>query len=405
MCGLNNRHLLDSELSIGYTQTCGSFRLLTWNRFPISSLDDSCLHMIRFTLRVFLFLAIAWPVATAMCNSAKAATATERVRMYFNVGVVDFDLYGNESPLHVENFLGYVNSNAYNRTWIHRSFCCGSLLFLQGGEFYIPEPGDSGPGQSSVVSGPPVVNEYDPNNGLINSPGTLAAARTSDLDSATNGWFINTTDNSTAFPNYTVFGEVTEGFEIVEGISSLSIGHPYLSSFGFDTAPVFNNFYVYLMQVVERSLVDGDFDFDNSVGASDFEKWGNDYGRLLIAGPDFDHDKKIDGNDLGTWQSGYGQFDGVTTFAEFEQGDNNNDGLVSGNDFLAWQRNMGTTTDVSADGDGDYRIGGSDFLIWQRTFGQMAPVITAIPEPTTLIQLTGCLLLVLNRRSRRFSSL
>ena len=57
---------------------------------------------LRFALSGMLLLVLVH-------SAAHAATATKRARMYFNVGSVDFDLYGNESPLHVANFLGYAN--------------------------------------------------------------------------------------------------------------------------------------------------------------------------------------------------------------------------------------------------------------------------------------------------------
>ncbi|NOY29037.1 MAG: hypothetical protein GXP28_02335 [Planctomycetes bacterium] len=336
-------------------------------------------------------------------DCAFGATATHRVRMYFNVGSVDIDLYGNESPLHVANFLEYVNDQAYDRTWIHRSFCCGNLSFLQGGEFYLPEPGDNAPDLNSVVSGETVLNEYDPSNGLTNSPGTLSAARTADLDSARNGWFINTTDNSTAFPNYTVFGEVTRGFDVVEFISSLPINHPYLASFGYGTAPINNNGYVYQMQVVERSLLDGDFDSNGLVGASDLAQWEQGFGRLQIEGPDFNGDKEINSDDLSNWEAGFGRFDGQTTFADFEDGDANRDGTVDGFDFLRWQRSVGSTTDVAADGDGNAQVDGFDFLLWQRNFGATTSTLSgilAVPEPTSFFLAVAAGLLALYRPRR-----
>lgn len=344
-------------------------------------------YMTTFKLWILGVLSCALLGST---DSACGATVTQRARMYFNVGSVDFDLYGDESPLNVENFLGYVNDGAYDRTWIHRSFCCGNLQFLQGGDIYLPEPGDGNPPDlNKVVAGDTVLNEYDPNNGLTNSPGTLSAARQTGLDTARNGWFINTSDNSTQFPDYTVFGEATRGFNVVQFISSLPINHPYLSSYGYNTAPVNNNFFVYLYQVVERSPLDGDYDLDGSVGASDLAKWEEDYGRVIIAGPDFNGDKEIDSADLSNWEAGYGIFDGLTTFADFDNGDATRDGIVDGLDFLSLQQSYGNTTDVSADADGDSSVSGKEFLVWQQNFGATSALssINSVPEPATLLLL------------------
>src|SRR5260370_15756961 len=63
-------------------------------------------------------------------------------------------------------------------------------------------------------------------NGLKNAVGTIAMARTSDPNSATAQFFINTVDNAGLdFPNpdgngYTVFGKVTSGMDVVKKIEA-----------------------------------------------------------------------------------------------------------------------------------------------------------------------------------------
>ncbi|MGD8322978.1 MAG: peptidylprolyl isomerase, partial [Gammaproteobacteria bacterium] len=66
-------------------------------------------------------------------------------------------------------------------------------------------------------------------NGLRNTRGTIAAARTADPHSATAQFYINTVDNpyldaSASDWGYTVFGEVTEGMDVVDAISHLATG-------------------------------------------------------------------------------------------------------------------------------------------------------------------------------------
>src|SRR5205807_482050 len=76
----------------------------------------------------------------------------------------------------------------------------------------------------------PVQNEAD--NGLKNTRGTVAMARTSDPHSASSQWFVNVVDN--AFLDfkakdgpgwgYTVFGRVTAGMDVVDKIKSVKTG-------------------------------------------------------------------------------------------------------------------------------------------------------------------------------------
>lgn len=71
-----------------------------------------------------------------------------------------------------------------------------------------------------------IVNESE--NGLGNARGTIAMARTSDLDSATSQFFINLADNSfldvdgSYPPSYAVFGEVVSGMDVVDAMVAVS---------------------------------------------------------------------------------------------------------------------------------------------------------------------------------------
>jgi cyclophilin family peptidyl-prolyl cis-trans isomerase len=68
----------------------------------------------------------------------------------------------------------------------------------------------------------PIKNEGQ--NGLKNLRGTIAMARTADLDSATSQFFINVVDNAVLdYPNnggYAVFGKVVEGMDVVDKIKA-----------------------------------------------------------------------------------------------------------------------------------------------------------------------------------------
>ena len=83
---------------------------------------------------------------------------------------------------------------------------------------------------------------------------------------------------------------------------------------------------------------------------------------------------------------------------DFTPGDFDKNGVVDGNDFLAWQANFGLAegaTQAQGDADGNGVVDGNDFLLWQANFGSGAGAgAAAVPEPAGLALLTillaGC---------------
>lgn len=132
------------------------------------------------------------------------------------LGNVQVNLFDEETPETVANFLEYVNSGAYANNVIHRS---DPDFVLQGGGFQYNNmlPLDV------VPKGAPVVNEPE----LSNVSGTLAMAKLDgNPDSATSQWFFNLADNSQNLDvqngGFTVFGQVIgDGMTIIETISAL----------------------------------------------------------------------------------------------------------------------------------------------------------------------------------------
>ena len=139
------------------------------------------------------------------------------VRFETNVGDIDIELYDDQAPVTVQNFLNYVNDGDYDGTVIHRSV---PGFVIQGGGYRY-----SGNNVfNKVATDSPIVLEA----GLSNDEGTIAMARTSFADSATNQWFINLADNASLNPSgsnegYAVFGKVIRGLDIVKLIESFKI--------------------------------------------------------------------------------------------------------------------------------------------------------------------------------------
>ena len=99
------------------------------------------------------------------------------------MGTIKIELFEDKAPVTVKNFLELRRGQALRR---HRSSTGSSTAFMiQGGGFE--------PGMKQKKTKEPIKNEAD--NGLSNSRGTVAMARTTDPDSATAQFFINVKDN------------------------------------------------------------------------------------------------------------------------------------------------------------------------------------------------------------------
>ncbi|HEX2252830.1 MAG TPA: peptidylprolyl isomerase [Thermoanaerobaculia bacterium] len=143
-----------------------------------------------------------------------------RVLLATSLGDIVLELDAEKAPGTVENFLSYVRSGHYDGTIFHRVI---PNFMIQGGGFTAD--------MDQKPTGSPIQNEAD--NGLTNTLGTIAMARTSQPHSASAQFFINTADN--AFLNhrskdtqgwgYTVFGKVVDGMDVVRQIGAVPTGN------------------------------------------------------------------------------------------------------------------------------------------------------------------------------------
>jgi peptidyl-prolyl cis-trans isomerase B (cyclophilin B) len=131
-----------------------------------------------------------------------------------NHGRIVLELYADQAPKTVRNFLDYVAAGFYDGTLFHRVI---PNFMIQGGGF----DGQ----QRQKPAHPPIENEA--HNRVANQRGTIAMARTSDPHSATAQFFINLKDNSFLDHTgktpqgwgYAVFGRVIQGMEVVDRIA------------------------------------------------------------------------------------------------------------------------------------------------------------------------------------------
>jgi cyclophilin family peptidyl-prolyl cis-trans isomerase len=149
-----------------------------------------------------------------------AFAANPQVELDTSAGVIKIELYPDAAPKTVANFLDYVKAKFYDGTQFHRVI---DGFMIQGGGFT--------PEFSQKPTRPPVPIEAESSSkaGLLNVPGTVAMARTSDPNSATSQFFINVNDNKSlnfapGNPGYTVFGKVVGGMDVVTKIAKGATG-------------------------------------------------------------------------------------------------------------------------------------------------------------------------------------
>ena len=140
---------------------------------------------------------------------------------------IDIELLANAAPLNVANFLQYVNSGEYNKTFIHRSVPATSTtpaFVIQGGGYYVVSS-SAGYEAEHIAQNAPVAGEHT----LSNTRGTLALALSTGPDSGTSEWFFNLSDNtqldgtSDGGP-FTVFARVIEDdMTTVDAVAALPI--------------------------------------------------------------------------------------------------------------------------------------------------------------------------------------
>ena len=163
---------------------------------------------------IILFMMLSLTTTLSFSTEKTMSDTQTKVKLTTTLGEVIIQLNTEKAPISSANFLTYVNEGFYNGTIFHRII---PDFMAQGGGF------DTSFNQKAVHAS--IKNEA--NNGLKNTRGTLAMARTNDPDSATAQFFINYKDNS--FLNHTsqtssgwgyaVFGEVIEGMDVVDAMA------------------------------------------------------------------------------------------------------------------------------------------------------------------------------------------
>lgn len=145
--------------------------------------------------------------------------AADNPRLAFStsLGEIEVELYAEQAPISVGNFLDYAEKGFYNGLQFHRVI---PGFMIQTGQY------DAELEEREAQA--PIRNEAD--SGLRNLRGTLAMARSQVVDSATSQFFINLRDNPMLDHGvrgfgYAVFGQVTQGMDVVERIARSPTGY------------------------------------------------------------------------------------------------------------------------------------------------------------------------------------
>jgi cyclophilin family peptidyl-prolyl cis-trans isomerase len=177
------------------------------------------MNFMKNALSVMVILGMM--LSISLCFTAEAKAANPVVVIQTTMGDITVELYKDKAPKSVENFLTYAKAGFYNGTIFHRVI--KGFMIQAGGltENLTPRSGQRAPIENEAT------------NGLKNEAGTIAMARTNEVNSATSQFFINTANN-TSLNNrgttvdtygYAVFGKVTAGMDVVKKIEGAATGN------------------------------------------------------------------------------------------------------------------------------------------------------------------------------------
>jgi len=127
-------------------------------------------------------------------------------------GDIELKLFPDIAPGHVENFLKLTKSGFYDGTIFHRVI---PGFMIQGGD-----PNSKGSDKSTHGTGGPGYAIDAEFNDKPHVRGALSMARSRDPDSAGSQFFIVVKKSSFLDHQYTVFGEVISGMDVVDEIVS-----------------------------------------------------------------------------------------------------------------------------------------------------------------------------------------
>jgi cyclophilin family peptidyl-prolyl cis-trans isomerase len=185
----------------------------------------------RKTIRALLLLVVASVLRAHAGTLAQFRTA---------FGDIEVELFDQDKPLTVSNFVQYVKSGRFTDTFIHR---CVTNFVIQGGGYYVSNHNPTNVSVTAVPTYGRIPNEFGVGPRFTNVYGTIAMAKLAgDTNSATSQWYFNlanNTDLDAANSNnfFVVFGRVLRGTNALNAFTKFK---PFV--LGVDTTNVVANF-------------------------------------------------------------------------------------------------------------------------------------------------------------------
>ena len=156
-------------------------------------------------------------------------------------GTMDVELFDQDKPVTVQNFLRYVESGAYEDLFYHRWI---PGFVMQGGGLRVMVTNNQ-PQVTFVQSFGDITNEFSVGRRFNNVFGTLSMARRgTETNSGSSEWFFNTVDNpelDTFAGGYTVFGRVIEGTNFLRAFNNPGAFHRVSLGSGYNDVPALTN--------------------------------------------------------------------------------------------------------------------------------------------------------------------
>jgi cyclophilin family peptidyl-prolyl cis-trans isomerase len=144
-------------------------------------------------------------------------------------GDIEVELYDQDKPVTVQNFIRYVQSDAWRDMFVHR---CDTNFVIQGGGYSVANRGTTNPFIAQVTNYGSIVNEFGAGRRFSNVYGTLSMAKLAgNTNSASSQWFFNLNANTfldTPDTNnfFTVFGHVVRGTNVLNVFKTFSRSTP-----------------------------------------------------------------------------------------------------------------------------------------------------------------------------------
>ena len=163
-------------------------------------------------LRLMGMLVSGMMLSGVAVTQVEAETKAPRAIIDTTFGLIELTFFPNKAPKHVENFVNLAKSGFYDGTIFHRII---PGFMIQGGD-----PNTKGDDPSTYGKGGPGYNVKAEFNNRPHGRGILSMARSQDPDSAGSQFFIVVAESSFLNGQYTVFGKVAKGMDVVDTIVS-----------------------------------------------------------------------------------------------------------------------------------------------------------------------------------------